>query len=56
MKSLESYKEDIINAAVEWQQYWGENPSDREGISQRQGYLYDRVRRYRQALEKAGDE
>ena len=53
MKNLESYRQDIIDAAVEWQSYWSENIHDKQGISSRQGYLYDRVRHYRKALEEA---
>lgn len=51
---MTNYKQDIIDAAIEWQTYWSDNPGDRPGIDQRQGYLYDRVRRYRQNLEKQG--
>jgi hypothetical protein len=45
-QALESQK-DIVDAAIEWQSYWADNIADRAGIDSRQGYLYDRVRRYR---------
>ncbi len=46
-------QKDIVDAAVEWQSYWSDNTHfDKDGIKRRQGYLYDRVRRYREILKK----
>ena len=49
---MPDYKQNIIDAAVEWQTYWSENPGDKQEIDARQGYLYDRVRRYKAAIER----
>jgi hypothetical protein len=49
-QTLESQK-DIVDAAIDWQSYWYENIGDKDGISRRQGYLYDRVRYYRKRTQ-----
>lgn len=45
-QALESQKE-IVDAAIEWQSYWADNTWDRDGIYSRQGYLYNKVNRYK---------
>lgn len=51
---LESYKEDIFNAALDWQKTASEKGVTDHDAERRSGYLYDRVRRYNRKVDELG--
>jgi hypothetical protein len=55
-KDIESYKQDIVDAAVAWQESHPGYPGEKDAnhTNMLSGYLYDRVRRYKAAALKEG--
>jgi hypothetical protein len=51
MKTLEEHKQIIFEAAVRWQELASEHGTGHPDTSLASGYLYDRVRHYKNALK-----